>query len=190
MNRRIAAPGRPLSPRFAALLRESWWLLVVALLAYLALVLATYARSDAGWSYSGNGNAIVNKGGVVGAWIADLLLYLFGASAWWWVFAGAILVVAGFHRLTSRGHDRDFEPRHHPWLAVPGFACVLLASAALEALRLYRMPATLPQGPGGAMGQFFGGWLSKALGFNGATLLLIACSRSDGRSSRGCLGCA
>src|ERR1700757_860518 len=69
MNRRIAAPGRPLSPRFAALLRESWWLLVVAFLAYLALVLATYARSDAGWSYSGNGNAIVNKGGVVGAWI-------------------------------------------------------------------------------------------------------------------------
>ena len=174
MNRRIAAPGRPLSPRFAALLRESWWLLVVALLAYLALVLATYARSDAGWSYSGNGNAIVNKGGVVGAWIADILLYLFGASAWWWVFAGAILVVAGFHRLTSRGHDRDFEPRHHPWLAVPGFACVLLASAALEALRLYRMPATLPQGPGGAIGQLFGGWLSKALGFNGATLLLIA----------------
>jgi S-DNA-T family DNA segregation ATPase FtsK/SpoIIIE len=174
MNRRIEAPGRSLSPRFAALLRESWWLLVVAFLAYLALVLATYARTDAGWSYSGSGGAIVNKGGVVGAWVADLLLYLFGASAWWWVFAGAILVISGFHRLTARGHEGDVEPRHHPWLAVPGFACVLLASAALEALRLYHLAVTLPQGPGGAIGQLFGGWLSKALGFNGATLLLIA----------------
>ena len=173
MNRRVVAQGRSLSPRFAALLRESWWLLVVAFLVYLALVLATFARSDPGWSYSGSGNAIANKGGVVGAWIADVLLYLFGASAWWWVFAGAILVVAGFHRLTSR-QDRDVEPRHHPWLAVPGFACLLLASAALEALRLYRLPVSLPQGSGGAIGQFFGGWLSKALGFNGATLLLIA----------------
>src|SRR5215471_4899952 len=175
MTSRARAPRRALAPRFAALLRESWWLFIVAFFAYLALVLTTYARGDPGWSFSGDGSAIHNKGGVAGAWIADLLLYLFGASAWWWVFAGAILIVAGFHRLSARAaNDSEFEPRHHPWLAVPGFACVLLASAALEALRLYRLPMTLPQGPGGALGQFFGGWLSKALGFNGATLLLIA----------------
>src|SRR5262252_3784490 len=175
ISRRAEPSRRSLAPRFAALLRESWWLLFVAFFAYLALVLATYARTDAGWSYSGTGAPIVNKGGVAGAWIADLLLYLFGASAWWWVFAGAILVVAGFHRLSARAASEvEFEPRHHPWLAVPGFACVLLASAALEALRLYRLPMSLPQGPGGALGQFLGGWLSKALGFNGATLLLIA----------------
>ena len=175
ISRRVEPNGRSLAPRFAALLRESWWLLIVAFFAYLGLVLATYSRTDAGWSFSGTGAPIANKGGVAGAWIADLLLYLFGASAWWWVFAGAILVVAGFHRLSARAaNDSEFEPRHHPWLAVPGFACVLLASAALEALRLYRLPVSLPQGPGGALGQFCGGWLSKALGFNGATLLLIA----------------
>ncbi len=64
-----------------------------------------------------------NKGGVVGAWLADLLLYLFGVSAWWWVFAGVVLVVAGYRHLTRQDEAAE---RHHPWLAVPGFALVLL----------------------------------------------------------------
>ncbi len=36
-----------LSPRFARLVRESWWLLVVALLLFLALILGTYSKTDA-----------------------------------------------------------------------------------------------------------------------------------------------
>jgi len=175
MSRAVEAQRHPLSPRFAALLRESWWLLVVALIAYLTLILATYARTDASWSYSGSSSAILNKGGVVGAWLADLLLYLFGLSAWWWVFGGLIVIVAGYRRLVARSRaDGDHEARHHPWLAVPGFACLLLSSSALEALRLYRLPVGLPQGPGGAIGELLSGSLSKAMGFNGATLLLIA----------------
>src|ERR1700704_1388739 len=98
-RRASAAPEPTLSPRLAALVRESWWLLVVAVFAYLALILATYQRTDPGWSFSGSGAAIHNKGGAVGAWLADLLLYLFGLSAWWWVFAGIVLVVAGFRRI-------------------------------------------------------------------------------------------
>jgi S-DNA-T family DNA segregation ATPase FtsK/SpoIIIE len=171
-QRRPAAASEPtLSPRLAALVRESWWLLVVAIFAYLALILATYQRSDPGWSFSGTGAAIHNKGGAVGAWLADLLLYLFGISAWWWVFAGIVLVVTGYRHLT---HSIDAADRHHPWLAVPGFALVLLSSAALEALRLYRLPAALPHMPGGALGEVIGSGFSRALGFNGGTLLLIA----------------
>ena len=171
-QRRAAAASEPtLSPRLAALVRESWWLLVVAIFAYLALILATYQRSDPGWSFSGTGAAIHNKGGAVGAWLADLLLYLFGISAWWWVFAGIVLVVTGYRHLTR---SIDAAERHHPWLAVPGFALVLLSSAALEALRLYRLPAALPHMPGGALGEVIGSGFSRALGFNGGTLLLIA----------------
>jgi S-DNA-T family DNA segregation ATPase FtsK/SpoIIIE len=170
-RRASAAPEPTLSPRLAALVRESWWLLVVAVFAYLALILATYQRTDPGWSFSGTGAAIHNKGGAVGAWLADLLLYLFGISAWWWVFAGIVLVVTGYRHLTR---SIDAADRHHPWLAVPGFALVLLSSAALEALRLYRLPAVLPHTPGGALGEVIGSGFSRALGFNGGTLLLIA----------------
>ena len=170
-RRPAAAPEARLSPRLAALVHESWWLLVVAAFAYLALILATYQRTDPGWSFSGTGTAIHNKGGAVGAWLADLLLYLFGVSAWWWVFAGIVLIVTGYRHLTR---SVDAADRHHPWLAVPGFALVLLSSAALEALRLYRIPAVLPHTPGGAIGQVIGSGFSRALGFNGGTLLLIA----------------
>jgi S-DNA-T family DNA segregation ATPase FtsK/SpoIIIE len=174
-RRQTAAPPRShpavssLSPRFARLLHESWWLLIVVALIYLALVLATYHKTDASWSFSGSGSPLQNKGGVVGAWVADLLLYLFGLSAWWWVIAGVVVVVSGYRRLT-----REAVERHHPLLAIPGFALVLVASASLEALRLYRLPAMLPTTPGGALGEVIGQGLSRALGFNGATLLLIA----------------
>ncbi len=174
-RRQTAAPprsrpaGSSLPPRFARLLHESWWLLIVVALIYLALVLATYHKTDASWSFSGSGAPLQNKGGVVGAWVADLLLYLFGLSAWWWVIAGVVVVVSGYRRLT-----REAVERHHPLLAIPGFALVLVASSSLEALRLYRLPALLPNVPGGALGDATGQGLSRALGFNGATLLLIA----------------
>ena len=172
VNRRLRDSDARLSPRHTALVRESWWLMVVAAVGFLTLILATYHRSDPAWSYSGGGSAVLNKGGLVGAWVADVLLYLFGFSAWWWVFAGVVLVVTGYRRVAAR--SAVAEERHHPWLAVPGFVLVLCASAALEALRLYRLPATLPQAPGGAVGDLIGHGLAHAMGFNGATLLLLA----------------
>src|SRR5215468_10406955 len=96
---RSATRDRERSPRISRLLRESWWLLVVAVFLYLALALATYTRSDPGWSYSGSGGAISNRGGVIGAWLSDLLLYLFGFSAWWWVVGGVVLVVVGYRHV-------------------------------------------------------------------------------------------
>jgi S-DNA-T family DNA segregation ATPase FtsK/SpoIIIE len=57
---------------------------------------------------------------------------------------------------------------------VLGFGLVLLTSAALEALRLYNLPLTLPQNPGGALGEITARGLSRLLGFNGATLFLLA----------------
>src|SRR5450755_1099325 len=98
-----------LSPRLVRLLHEAWWFLVVVAFIYLALILASYHRSDPGWSFSGSGLPLQNKGGVVGAWLADLMLYLFGLSAWWWAAAGIVIVVSGYRRLT-----REDTERHHP----------------------------------------------------------------------------
>jgi len=157
------------SPRFARLVRESWWLIVVAGFVWLALVLATYSKSDPGWSFTGTGAPIVNRGGTAGAWLADMLLYLFGGSAWWLVAGGIALVVAGYRRIGHPDHESD----HPISLGFLGFGLVLLCSAALEALRLYRLPMHLPLRPGGAIGDILGTALAKFAGFNGATLLLI-----------------
>jgi S-DNA-T family DNA segregation ATPase FtsK/SpoIIIE len=174
VRRRVAPAAdvrrQPLSPRFARLVRESWWLLVVAVFAWLGLILATYTKSDPGWSYSGSGAALANKGGVIGAWLSDLLLYLFGFSAWWWVAGGVMLVVGGYRRIGRPEHARE----HPLGLAILGFALVLFASAALEALRLYNLRVTLPTTPGGALGDLVGRGVARLAGFNGATMLLIA----------------
>ena len=151
-------------------MRESWWLVVVAAFIWLALILATYSRTDPGWSFSGAGGPIANKGGVAGAWLADLLLYLFGLSAWWWIVAGIVLVVAGYRRV---GHP-ELATDHPLALGILGFVLVLVSSAALEDLRLYRLPVSLPQSAGGAIGDVVGRGLSRLLGFNGATVLLLA----------------
>ena len=171
-RRRPAAPEAALSPRFARLVREAFFLVVVAVFLYLALILATYTRSDPGWSFSGSGasDAIGNRGGFVGAWLSDLLLYLFGLSAWWWVAAGVVLVIAGYRHVVHPEAARD-----HPLaLRMVGFALVILSSAALESIRLWKLPVTLPSKPGGAIGDTLGSALSSAIGFNGATLLLLA----------------
>jgi S-DNA-T family DNA segregation ATPase FtsK/SpoIIIE len=51
---------------------------------------------------------------------------------------------------------------------------LLVASASLEALRFYSLKATLPLAPGGMLGNGLSGLLLTALGFTGATLLLLA----------------
>ncbi|MGI8896445.1 MAG: DNA translocase FtsK 4TM domain-containing protein, partial [Casimicrobiaceae bacterium] len=157
-------------PRFAKLVREAWWLVSAAVVCYLALILATYAKSDPGWSFSGTGEPLANRGGIVGAWLADLLLYLFGVSAWWWVLGALVLLVAGYRRVVRP--ERKFE---HPLaLGMFGFALVLAASAALEAIRLWSHALVLPLAPGGALGAAIGHGLVSAIGFNGATLFLLA----------------
>jgi S-DNA-T family DNA segregation ATPase FtsK/SpoIIIE len=48
-----------------------------------------------------------------------------------------------------------------------------VSSSALEALRLYRLRALLPQRAGGVFGDVIGSALARLAGFNGATLFLI-----------------
>ena len=55
-----------------------------------------------------------------------------------------------------------------------GFVILLLASSSLEALRLHTLKAVLPQAPGGIIGVVLSRLMSKAIGFTGATLVLLA----------------
>ncbi|MGH8725559.1 MAG: DNA translocase FtsK 4TM domain-containing protein, partial [Burkholderiales bacterium] len=76
-------------------MREARWLLLIALAMYLLLVLATFQRDDPGWSHSASGAVARNAGGAFGAWLADLLLFVFGVSAYLWVALCVYVVVWG-----------------------------------------------------------------------------------------------
>jgi S-DNA-T family DNA segregation ATPase FtsK/SpoIIIE len=159
----------PLPARLAALLREARWLLLVALGAYLLLIFATFHRSDPAWSHSATGAVTRNAGGVVGAWLSDVLLFLFGVSAYWWAALCLYIVAWGYRRLDGS----PLIDRRSLWAALGGFALLLVASAAIEYLRLHTIGAELPAAPGGMVGDVAGRYASAALGFTGATLVLL-----------------
>ena len=165
-----AAPAGAQGPRLARVLREAAWIVLLAAGAYLALALATYHRDDPGPFFSGTGAPVANAGGAAGAWIAELLLYLFGLSAWWWV----ALAAWGILRLYRRVEAWEILNRRTLAVALAGFAVLLAASSAVEALRLHSVPASLPLAPGGALGAVLSGFVARALGFTGGTLVLLA----------------
>ena len=133
----------PLPPKIASLLRESWWLAVVALALYLALILFTFNKADPGWSHSAVVEQIRNSGGRIGAWLSDILLFVFGLSAWWWVVLCAFVVRWSFRRIES---VTSADSRSYVVVGV-GFTILLVASASMEALRFYSLKATLPLVP-------------------------------------------
>ena len=106
----------------------------------------------------------------MGAWLADLLLYVFGLSAWWWV----LLAAWGILRLYRRVDEWELLNRRSLAVSLVGFVLVLAASSALEALRLHSLKAALPLAPGGVVGELLAGPAATGLGFTGATLVLIA----------------
>jgi len=159
----------PLPAKLASLLREAKWLVLVALAAYLILILATYHRTDPGWSHSATEAVTQNAGGRLGAWVADVLLYLFGLSAYWWAALCAYVVVWGYRRLDGT----PLIDRRPLAIAVLGFALLLVASASLEALRLHTLAAELPHVPGGLLGEAVGRSAASVFGFTGATLALV-----------------
>jgi S-DNA-T family DNA segregation ATPase FtsK/SpoIIIE len=159
----------PLPAKLANLLREARWLVLAALAGYLLLIFLTFHKGDPGWSLSATAAETHNAGGRAGAWVADLLLYLFGLSAYWWI-ALCLVAVAWGYRSLDRSALIDRRPLA---IALVGFALLLLSSSALEALRLHTLTAQLPLVPGGMLGGEIGIFAAGLLGFTGATLLLL-----------------
>jgi S-DNA-T family DNA segregation ATPase FtsK/SpoIIIE len=165
------AARNPLPPKIAALVRESWWLAFLAVALYLLLVLFTFHKGDPGWSHSVVPDHIENAGGVVGAYLADLMLFVFGISSYWWVVLCGALVLWGFRRIETVLESDD---RRSYAVALIGFVILLVSSCGVESLRLYSLKAALPGAPGGALGAVVGNGLASLAGFTGATLLLLA----------------
>ena len=162
--------SQPLPEKIVALLQEARWLALGVLALYLGLILFGYSKADPGWSHAAQGERIANPGGRFGAWVADLLFYLFGLSAWWWVLFLLFLVVWGYRRLEGLFH----ADRRPFFIALSGFIVLLSASSGLEALRFHSLKKPLPFDPGGMLGLEVGRLFSQFFGYTGGTLLLLA----------------
>ncbi len=163
-------PPSPLPEKIAAVLQESRWLALVVVAAFLALALWGYDRADPGWSHAMPTTTLHNPAGRGGAWLADLLLYVFGLSAWWWIGLLIAFVWWGYRRLDGL-RTADRRPL---FIALAGFVVLIVASSGLEALRFYTLKTQLPLAPGGLLGIEMGKLSVRFLGYTGATLTLLA----------------
>ncbi|MCW5575191.1 MAG: DNA translocase FtsK 4TM domain-containing protein, partial [Burkholderiales bacterium] len=121
------------------------------------------------WSHSVATDRVGNAGGLVGAHIADLMLFMFGLSAYWWIALCGALVLWSFRRIeTVAETDRRSQA-----VMLVGFLVLLVASCGIESLRLHSLTAALPGAPGGVLGALAGNGLAAIAGFTGATLLLL-----------------
>ncbi|MCL4773297.1 MAG: DNA translocase FtsK 4TM domain-containing protein [Burkholderiaceae bacterium] len=170
--RRPSAARLGLPARALRLVQEALWIALAALGAFLLLILLSYDKADPGWSHAVVGRVVSNAGGRVGAWFADLLLYLFGLSAYLLVMVLAVSVLRGLRTLRASAPDAVATQRF-AWERWVGFGLLLMGGVGIESARLHSLQADLPMGPGGIVGAVITDPLFVALGPVGGTLVLL-----------------
>ncbi|GGC01945.1 DNA translocase FtsK [Pseudoduganella buxea] len=175
---RTATERQPLPNRLVRLLSEARWFALAAVCLYFILILASYHKVDPGWSHASLVPKVSNLGGRAGAWISDLMLYIFGFSAWWWCLYLVRYVWRGYRRLTHRflldePPEEDQEHSHEGLIRLAGFVLLLIGSMGLEYLRMRALHVELPRAAGGVLGELIGKTAHVGLGSTGGTLMLL-----------------
>nr|WP_221444081.1 DNA translocase FtsK [Rhodanobacter sp. MP7CTX1] len=149
-------------------LREAGALLLLPLALYLLVCLFSYNALDPSWSHVGQAEHARNFGGMLGAYVADLLRYLFGMVA----YAFPLLLLGlGIHVLRHR--DEKTTSHWEPSLRLIGSVFFFITAPGLCWLN-FPDSDMAPQGAGGVIGEAVGKGLQYVFGFKGAPLLLLA----------------
>ncbi|MGH8243646.1 MAG: DNA translocase FtsK 4TM domain-containing protein, partial [Steroidobacteraceae bacterium] len=157
-----------LDPVFARALREAAFWLLAALALVLLIALSSFDANDRSFSYTGEPGQVGNLIGPLGAWIAGVLLMLFGWPAYLFPVAIAYSAWIGLKRPPSQpGQGRSTIA-----LRVIGLIGALATSCGLATLHF--SAGGLPAGAGGILGSLVGLGLESIASLLGATLVLLA----------------
>ncbi len=161
-------PEAKLDPVFARALREAAFWLLAALALVLMIALSSYDAYDRSFSYTGEPGQVGNLIGPLGAWVAGILLMLFGWPAFLFPLAIAFSAWVGF----KRASDEPGQGRSTIALRTIGLVVALATSCGLATLHF--AVGALPAGAGGILGNLIGENLAAAASLLGATLLMLA----------------
>lgn len=150
-------------------LREGLLIAFVAVCIYIFVSLLTYSGNDPGWSRTGNGDGVMNAGGPVGAWLADVFFALFGYMAY---LFPSMLAFRAWRLFKSRYRPPQFDSLIFS-LRVIGLILVMISSTGLAANGDFGTSG-LPFGAGGVLGDAVGHATLASFNEFGSRLLLIA----------------
>lgn len=143
-------------------------LIIIAVCAiYLILVLMSFHTSDPSWSKTAWNEPIRNLGGCMGAWIADMMLFIFGAISYGIPLIMLMLCWIAYQQQCS---DSDYinyfslSLRLIGTLAIP-FACCGLAALNFDDLYYFSS--------GGVIGSLLSNIILTRFSGIGATLILL-----------------
>ena len=150
------SPGAPL--------KEVGLIALLAVALFTVLALFSYSPMDPAWSLRGTGLSVSNLVGRSGAWIADILLSLFGVMGY---IVPIALVFAGLRTMRLVEWDWPLVS-----LRIAGWLIGMLCGAVLARLHIASL-SSLPDGPGGMIGSWLVQVGMPSLNWVGLTLVAI-----------------
>lgn len=150
-------------------MKEGLIILLAAFCVFLWMILLSFEPNDPGFSRAVNSGATVkNAGGVVGAWISDVMFSVLGYFAW-------VLPLLLMLKLFILFRQRTIEFVWRPWLlGLRAFSLLLLlcTGSALAQIHSHK-PANAPDNFN-ILGELIAPLVVDLLNVQGATLLLLA----------------
>ena len=166
------APSDPLGKQLSRNVMEVSMIALGALAIYLFIALATYSPDDPGWSHAVSNQETLNSAGDVGAWIADVLLYLFGYMGH---LFPVVFAYGGWRLFANRNQENRLDYLRY---SIRGSGLILTYIGGCGLARLHFLAGSgLPyevRGAGGILGDAIGSGLLPVLGLTGCTLVLLA----------------
>ena len=168
--RKPSAFAFPVSQHLVQRLREGILIALGGIALFLLIALLTHHPTDPGWSQAGSSNVVHNEGGMVGAWVADIALYLFGQ------FAYGFPLLVGYlgWMMYDEGAEEFFSDYFHLSVRFVGISFTLVTGCGLFWVRGGGTLADSPHHAGGILGDVVGAVTYTTFGELGGVLLMVA----------------
>jgi len=159
---------RPLAIHMGHRLREGVFLISLAMGLFLLVSFATYHGTDPGWSSTGIDSKVLNWGGRVGAFLADIFLSLFGIVSY---FFPPLVAFAAW--LGAQPKSEQTYKMSDLLLKSIGFIFIVLSCCGLVGLANHQVVTHLPAGIGGIIGDITSTNVTHVLNTTGGILFFI-----------------
>ncbi len=154
--------------KLVTLLREAVCITLFSVAAYLFVCLLTYSPGDPGFTHTGSNAEVMNSGGKVGAWLADLMFALFGRMSYFLLFLLSVVVWRFF-----RGRSATQPARWVHVLTPLGFILAITGTSGLEHIYFPYQDPDIPLTAGGITGMYGARFFADSFGVVGGTVILL-----------------